>query len=181
MKTRILAMLAILAMVGVANATLCDIPGSGCTETGWDAPNCAGGYGGFDGVGCQGVAMVVKPGVCDGSETTASVDQVTIKVTSAPAGWSYCQDYGHLAVNSVENDGATVKVRYLDGFDDDAFDVFVGEKKICSVTMVADGAETWETAECKIPQDVTVPEAGFAVALIALLVPGVMYVTRKRA
>jgi len=185
----ILSILMVFAMVTAASAaTTCDIPGSGCSEADWAAPNCGGGYGGFDGVGCAGVAMVVTPGVCDGTDDEASVmvdaNELSIEVTSDPEGWDYCDGYGHLAINWISKDGNKIEVRYLDGFDDDAFTIEYAGEEVCAVVMQADDLETWETATCYIEEDgeVSVPEfASMGVALVILLTaPGFAYVLAKK-
>lgn len=180
---KIFALFIVIAMASMVSAETCDVPGSGCNEQDWGTPNCQGGYGGFDGVGCDGIAMVVAAGNCDGSDTWASVDMtdgtVKLVVTSDPTGWGYCNGYGHLGINWIKKDGNTIKVRYLDGQDDDAFDIYFQDNKICSVVCEG-GQETWETAECQIPTHA--PEFGsLAIALAALLsTPAFAYLLVKK-
>ncbi|MFC2162142.1 hypothetical protein ACFLRF_00540 [Candidatus Altiarchaeota archaeon] len=177
--------LAMLLLAGsVSAAQTCDVPGSGCNEQDWGSPNCAGNYGGFDGVGCANVAMVVAPGNCDGSDTWASVDMsggtVKIVVTTASPYGQYCPGYGHLAINWIKNEDGKIKVRYLDGMDDDSFDVQYKGEFLCHVTGSA-STETWKTAECVIPEEPTpAPESAILVGLIALIVPGLAYYGLKK-
>jgi hypothetical protein len=182
---KILALFVVLAMLGTVSAEMCDVPGSGCNEQDWGSPNCGGGYGGFDGVGCSGVAMVVAPGNCDGSDNWASVDMsdgtVKLVVTSDPTGWGFCAGYGHLGINWISKSGNIINVRYLDGYDDDAFDVYFNDNYVCSVTMLADGKETWETSECVIEEPTPAPEftSLIVAGLIMVLAPTAAYVLVK--
>ncbi len=187
MKTTILSMLAIALLMGTASAAMtCDIPGSACTETDWGAPNCAGNYGGFDGVGCENVAMVVAPGNCDGSDMAASVSSDThtieLVVTSNYETWSYCDGYGHLAVNWISMDADSIQVRALDGMDDDSFDVYLDDEFVCSVDIEG-GVEEWKTFECDLTEG-PIPAPEFASllipALLVVAVPGFAYIVRKR-
>lgn len=183
----ILSILMVFAMITAASAaTTCNLPGE-CAADDWAGATCSGAYGGFDGVGCEGVAMVVAPGVCDGTDDEASVmvdgKELTIEVTSAPEGWDYCDGYGHLAINWISKDGNEIQVRYLDGFDDDAFTIEYDGEEVCDVVMQADGLETWKTATCYITDgEVSVPEfASMGVALVILLTaPGFAYVLAKK-
>ena len=183
---KLFVIFAVFAALGMVSAQMCDVPGSSCNETDWSMPNPSGGYGGFDGETCQDVALVVAPGNCDGSDDWASVDMddgiVKLVVTSDPTTWNYCDGYGHLAINWIEKDNDLLSVRYLDGYDQDSFDVYFNDVFVCSIEAEGGAKEEWKTAECMIESNIPAPEfATLALALAAVFAgPGFALFAAKR-